>query len=162
MTAPPPKRLLVCVDFSEVTDAVVAQAQSVAALTGAAVRVLYVAAPDPDFVGFEAGPDAVRRQVAQSLREEHAKLERIVERLRSEGIAASPMMVQGSTVSTILDQARRFEADLIVLGSHGHGALFHLIAGSVAEGVLRESAASVLVVPAKQATAAANDKRTSA
>jgi nucleotide-binding universal stress UspA family protein len=149
MTTAPPKRLLVCVDFSEVTDAVVAQAQSLATLTDATVRVLHVAAPDPDFVGFEAGPDTVRHQVALSLREEHAKLERIAERLRSEGIAATPMMVQGSTVATILAQARRFEADLIVLGSHGHGALFHLIAGSVTEGVLREGGFSVLVVPAK-------------
>lgn len=162
MTATPPKRLLVCVDFSEVTEAVVAQAQSIATLTSARVRVLHVAAPDPDFVGFEAGPDSVRHQVALGLREEHAKLERIAERLRSEGVAASPMMVQGSTVATILDQARRFEADLIVLGSHGHGALFHLIAGSVAEGVLREGAVSVLVVPARQATATAQGGRTSA
>jgi nucleotide-binding universal stress UspA family protein len=153
MTTVPPKRLLVCVDFSEVTEAVIAQAQSVAALTSAAVRVLHVAAPDPDFVGFDAGPDAVRRQVALGLREEHAKLERIAERLRSEGVAASPMMVQGSTVATILEQARRFDADLIVLGSHGHGALFHLIAGSVTEGVLREGTVSVLVVPAKRLAA---------
>jgi nucleotide-binding universal stress UspA family protein len=140
-------RILVCVDFSEVTDAVVEHAKAIAALAGAEARVLHVAAPNPDFVGFEAGPDSVRRQVAQTLREEHKNLEVIAQRLAEANVRATSIMVQGPTSETILEHTRRFRADLVVLGSHGHGALYHLLAGSVAEEVLRKSSVPVLVVP---------------
>ena len=140
-------RILVCVDFSEVSDAVVEHAKTIAALAGAEVRVLHVAAPDPDFVGFEAGPDSVRRQVAQTLREEHKTLETIARRLAEANVRAASIMVQGPTAETILEHVRRFRADLVVLGSHGHSALYHLLAGSVAEEVLRKSSVPVLIVP---------------
>jgi nucleotide-binding universal stress UspA family protein len=140
-------RILVCVDFSEVTDAVVEHAKAIAALAGAEARVLHVAAPNPDFVGFEAGPDSVRRQVAQTLREEHKNLEVIAQRLAEANVRATSIMVQGPTSETILEHTRRFRADLVVLGSHGHGALYHLLAGSVAEEVLRKSSVPVLIVP---------------
>jgi nucleotide-binding universal stress UspA family protein len=140
-------RILVCVDFSEVTDAVVEHAKAIAALAGAEARVLHEAAPNPDFVGFEAGPDSVRRQVAQTLREEHKNLEVIAQRLAEANVRATSIMVQGPTSETILEHTRRFRADLVVLGSHGHGALYHLLAGSVAEEVLRKSSVPVLIVP---------------
>jgi nucleotide-binding universal stress UspA family protein len=140
-------RILVCVDFSEVTDAVVDHAKAIATLAGAEARVLHVAAPNPDFVGFEAGPDTVRNQVAQTLRDEHKALEILAHRIAEANVRAAPLMVQGATAATILEQIRRFRADLVVLGSHGHGALYHLLAGSVAEEVLRKSSVPVLVVP---------------
>ena len=145
---PAVERILVCVDFSEVTDAVVGYAKTLSALARAEVRLLHVAAPNPDFVGFEAGPDVVRNQVAVALREEHRKLEHLAEMFAEANVRATPLMVQGATSDTILEQARRYSANLIVLGSHGHGALHDLIAGSVAREVLKKSAVPVLVVPA--------------
>ena len=145
---PAVERILVCVDFSEVTDAVVGYAKNLSALAGAEVRLLHVAAPNPDFVGFEAGPDVVRNQVAVALREEHRKLEHLAEMFAEAKVRATPLMVQGPTSDTILEQARRYSASLIVLGSHGHGALHDLIAGSTAREVLKKSPVPVLVVPA--------------
>src|SRR5687767_10827690 len=100
------QRLLVCVDFSEVTDAVVEQTKIIARLASAEVKLLHVAAPNPDFVGFEAGPDAVRKQVARTLRDEHKRLEELAAHLQQANVAATHVMVHGSTVETILEQAR--------------------------------------------------------
>ncbi len=152
MTATAIERILVCVDFSEVTDAVIDHAKAVAALAGAEARVLHVAAPNPDFVGYEVGPVAARQQVAQSLRTEHRMLEDLAKRLAEANVRAAPSMVQGPTAATILEQIQRYRADLVVLGSHGHGALRHLLAGSVAEEVLRKSKVPVLVVPSRVAS----------
>ncbi len=148
MSHPKLGRILVAIDFSEVTDAVVASATLIARLSDAEIRLLHVAAPNPDFVGFEAGPDVVRDQVAHTLRAEHAALEALAARLKESNIRATPLMVQGPTAQTIVEQTRRFAADLVVVGSHGHGRLRHLLTGSVAEGVLRDSTVPVLVVPA--------------
>ncbi len=143
------KHILVCVDFSDATDAVAEQGIVMARAQGAEVRLLHVAAPEPDFVGYEAGPPTVRDDVAKGLRDEHRSLAAVAERFSAAGVVVKPLMVQGPTVQTILDHARRFDAGLVVVGSHGHGALFQLLAGSVTEGVLRRSRAPVLVVPSR-------------
>ncbi|MDW7645006.1 MAG: universal stress protein [Desulfuromonadales bacterium] len=53
----------------------------------------------------------------------------------------------GHAVGLILELSDRIEADLVVLGSHGKGALKYTFLGSVAEKVLRKSRRPVLVVP---------------
>lgn len=51
----------------------------------------------------------------------------------------------------LLAEQGRLAADAIVLGSHGHGALYDLLVGSVAEGVLRRAPCPVVVVPSRPA-----------
>lgn len=53
----------------------------------------------------------------------------------------------GNPVALILQQADDYGADLIVLGSHGKGALKYAFLGSVAEKVLRKSHRPMLIVP---------------
>jgi nucleotide-binding universal stress UspA family protein len=50
-------------------------------------------------------------------------------------------------VQTILEQAEKLDAEVIVMGSHGRGKLFDLVVGSVSAGVIRKSPVAVLVVP---------------
>jgi nucleotide-binding universal stress UspA family protein len=54
---------------------------------------------------------------------------------------------RGSAVDKILDTASRIHADVIVLGTHGHGRLFHTMFGSVRESLLRDAPCPVVVVP---------------
>jgi nucleotide-binding universal stress UspA family protein len=150
-------RVLVCVDLSNVTDAVVEQGALIAGALGAEVRLLHVGAPDPDFVGYGVGPDTVRDGVARTLREEHRALDRLVARFQAANVVVKPLMIQGPTVATILEQAESFGCDLLVLGSHGHGALFSVLAGSVTQGVLHAATVPVLVVPSRRASSEAAD-----
>ena len=88
-------RILLALDFSSLTSALVAQVQGLAGDSAGSghtveVFVLHVAAPDPDFVGYEAGPQSVRDQRANELREEHRELEALAERLTGGSIA--PML----------------------------------------------------------------------
>lgn len=53
----------------------------------------------------------------------------------------------GDPVTGIVDAAARWGADLIVMGTHPHGALEHFFMGSTAEKVIARSAVPVLVVP---------------
>jgi len=39
---------------------------------------------------------------------------------------------------------------MILLGSHGHGALYHLLIGSVSEGVIRKASCPVIIIPSKK------------
>jgi nucleotide-binding universal stress UspA family protein len=113
------------------------------------VYLLHVAEPDPSFVGYEAGPDEVRHDVAVEFKREHEHLHEMADRLREKGHAVQALMVQGPTVQTILDQAKRLDAEVIIVGSHGRGKLFDLVVGSVSAGVIRKAKVPVLVVPSR-------------
>ena len=47
----------------------------------------------------------------------------------------------------ILLQEDSLNADLIVMGTHGHGAMYNLLVGGVTKGVLKHSTRPVLLVP---------------
>jgi len=145
--------LLVSIDFSPVTDA---QLEIVDRLARPKreIHLLHVTEPDPSFVGLEAGPEEVQQQVASELQRAHDELDALADRLRAKGHAVQTLLVPGPTVQTILEQAEKLDAELIVMGSHGRGKLFDLVVGSVSAGVIRKSPVPVLVVPARNHPAA--------
>jgi len=138
--------LLVAVDFSAVAED---QLEIVGRLArpNREIHLLHVAEPEPSFIGYEAGPDEVRHKVAVEFRQEHERLHALADRLRDQGHKVKALMVQGPTVETIVRQAEKLEAEVIVVGSHGRGKLFDLVVGSVSAGVIRKSKVPVLVVP---------------
>jgi len=139
--------VLVAIDFSQVTQRIMRVVRRVAKDPGASILLLHVAEPNPDFVGYEAGPDVVQEQVDKEYKKEHKQVRELAGELRREGYKAEDLCIPGSTVETILDEAGRIDAELIIVGSHGHGAKYDLVVGSVTEGVVRQSKRPVLVVP---------------
>lgn len=53
----------------------------------------------------------------------------------------------GNVVDEILECARTLKIDGIVMGRHGHGAMYNLLVGSVTEGVLKRAKCPVVLVP---------------
>jgi nucleotide-binding universal stress UspA family protein len=139
--------ILVPIDFSDIAPQVVETAAALAEARGDEITLLHVALPDPAFVGFEAGPVVVQEAVERDFKEDHEKLEKIRSELATRGLPAGYLHFEGSTAEVILREAKRIHANLIVMGSHGHGALYHLLVGSVTDAVLRKTTCPVLVVP---------------
>ena len=142
--------IIAAVDFSPVTGAVLDALERFAASIEARVWLIHVVAPDPAFVGYEAGPGGVRNQVAAEHRKHHQDLQHLAERLRTAGVETTALLLQGPTVETIISEAGRLPASLIVLGSHGHGRIYDVLVGSVSEGIVRASTVPVLLVPARR------------
>ena len=84
----------------------------------------------------EVTETAARKQV------EH--LEKLVTKT---GVPVSSELVNGFAAGHILELARRLRASYIVLGSHGHTAVYDLLFGSTTHAVLRKAPCPVLVVP---------------
>jgi universal stress protein A len=66
--------------------------------------------------------------------------------LRAKGLKVSTAVEQGNVKSTVLDEAKQWPADLIVLGSHGRTGLDRFLMGSVSDAVVRHAHCSVEVV----------------
>jgi len=141
------KTLLVPVDFSDASAAVLAAAGKLARAFSARVVLLHVAPPDPAFIGYEPGPQTVRDSVARELAAEHRSLQALEKELADTGVSVTALVIQGYPAEKIVAEAAKLSADLIVMGSHGRGMLKHLLVGSVTEGVLRHAACPVMVVP---------------
>ena len=140
-------KLLVGVDLSESTEKIVKKAEEIAKALSAKVWLLHIAEPDPDFVGYKVGPQSVRDSVSKQFHGEHRQIQEIADRMRKTGLNTTALLVQGATVETILKEASELDVDMIVLGSHGRGAIYKLLLGDVSEGVLHKSECPVLFVP---------------
>jgi nucleotide-binding universal stress UspA family protein len=140
--------LLAAIDFSGFTDPILTAVDRItAAAPDTRIWLLHVAEPDPSFVGYEAGPEVVRDQVAAEYRQEHRQLQVCAERLRTAGREVSALLVQGAIADTILAEAARLDIQLIVMGSHGYGIIAELIMGGVSKVVLRRALCPVLIIP---------------
>jgi nucleotide-binding universal stress UspA family protein len=142
--------VLVCVDFSDATDRVLAAADRLAVATDLTVRLVHVAAAEAELAGYDtedfeaATPDKRARQLG----EERDQLAELTARLADRGVTvAEPVLVMGHTAEEILRLAADVRAELVMVGSHGHGGLHHLLVGSVTEDLLRRSTVPVVVVP---------------
>jgi nucleotide-binding universal stress UspA family protein len=81
------------------------------------------------------------------VQEDAARLRELEESLTNHGVKATARQVRGTTLESLLDECDKFSPDLIIVGSHQHGAFYNLVVGSVTAGVLKNAKCPVLVVP---------------
>lgn len=145
--------LLVPVDFSEGVDNLLAAAADLASQLGAELLLFHVVEPVASYVPVGASMDVIAPPPsdwqAEDISDQEKKLEALAIPLRKNGLTVQTLVVSGLAVEEILEQARLRKAAMIVLASHGHGALYHLFTGSVVTGVLKRANCPVLVIPAR-------------
>jgi nucleotide-binding universal stress UspA family protein len=130
------RRILVAVDFSSCSRAALEYACSLAASLGATLEVLFVHQPEPET---EFGPkeSAAARQ----------ELHRFVGTARCEApVPVTERVESGDARDRIVGIAEKDGFDLIVLGTHGRTGRPRMLAGSVAESVVRTSSRPVLTI----------------
>ena len=142
------KTILTPVDFSGITESVIAAAATLAREQHGRIVLLNIA--QPPVVTSEYAPylENLSEIVAVSERAAAKQLERLAERFTSEGLTVETQQQTGVPVTQILQQAQHLAADYIVLGSHGHTAFYDLLVGSTTHGVLLRASCPVVIVPA--------------
>lgn len=141
------KNILVGIDFHEKTEILIDKAFELSKPYNSKIWLLHVAAPDPDFVGYEVGPQYIRDNRAKELRQEHKLILEYVDQLKEKKVDAAGLLIQGATVEVILEESKKLNIDLIISGHHDHSFLYNAFFGSVSSGIVRKSNIPVLVVP---------------
>lgn len=161
------QRILVPVDGSATSKRGLQEAIRLAALTHGRLRLLHVV----DELSFALGMSAYAGYAGEwvgELREAGTRLlEEAKTAAQAAGIEADVALFDsfsGSVHELITEEAKRWHADLIVIGTHGRRGVGRLVMGSSAENVLRFSTVPVLLVrapdeapakPARQSVSAA-------
>lgn len=139
------KHILAAVDFNETSEHALDQALSLAKDTGAKVTVIHVyGLPIYRFADSEYVPtadEAVRVATAAQ-----KGLDALVARHRDRGVPMETVVNAGAVEEELCAEATRVGADLIVIGTHGRGAIGRAILGSVAQNLIRTAPVPVLTV----------------
>jgi universal stress protein A len=142
------KNILVATDFGAASDAALRYGRALAARFGARLHVLHVTENSyltaASAYGYVSIPPGIQMEIEAAAAKQTDGLLTDEERRTHQAIAVT--ITAGSPSAAIVDYARRHDIDLAVLGTHGRGALSHLLMGSVAERVVRTAPCPVLTV----------------
>jgi len=145
-----PGHVICATDFSETSQAVVELAARLAQREGARLHLVHVVEnpfQQPWLTGAEGidFAELLRRRIDNA---EH-ELALLAGKLPPPAPSALPSVMIGRPADEIVRHARDYEAELIVIGTHGHDGLQRVLLGSVADRVIRQATCPVLVVPSR-------------
>jgi nucleotide-binding universal stress UspA family protein len=144
-------KILLAIDGSVFSDRAVDEVARRPWPTGSEVRVISVVEPPMTPITEPFVLPALYWEEAEQAAEEHARdaLNRALQSLRAqqgESLQIATEMLKGYPKQVILDDAERWEADLIVVGSHGRRGLTRLLLGSVSQAVAAHAGCCVEIV----------------
>jgi nucleotide-binding universal stress UspA family protein len=145
-------RILVALDGSDTASHALDAALKLAANHGAQLLPLYVI--DVPVIAYDA-PGFDPSIIRNAFEEEGRRIASDAQaRLAKRGVTGTPRVVEisppGEDVAHRINAtAREWQADLIVMGTHGRRGLRRMVLGSVAERVLRSAICPVLMIPAR-------------
>lgn len=139
------QHILVTLDGSELSEAILQPATDVARATGARFTLVHVVSPSA-ILGARVFP-LMPDDTTPAMETAEVYLEEMAERLRSRGVQQVDVCVEEHDVThqAIADIGMKRDADLIAMATHGYGGLRRALLGSVADKVLRSSPLPLLV-----------------
>lgn len=148
------ERILVPIDGSETSMAGLREAVKLAAALHSQVRILHVV--NEFILDYSYGAAMYANNLIESLRETGKHIVQQGEKIaREHGVSVEGVLVESigeAAASLILTQARDWDANLIVMGTHGRRGLRRIVLGSDAENVVRQSPQPVLLVHGEAAS----------
>ena len=143
----PLKKIMCPVDFSEHSFKALKIAREMAEKFSAELYIPHIILPVPLV---PTPPHPVSFDVAtyrENLKENSQKtLQKIIEEKTSDSIQTFAIVEQGDPAHEIMKIVKEKKIDLIVISTHGHSGLHHLIFGSVAEKIIRHTSCPVLTI----------------
>jgi nucleotide-binding universal stress UspA family protein len=144
-------KILLAIDESKYSTAAVREVAKQPWPKGTTVRVLTIAEPLPQVA---TEPWYSARESLEQIDQEVQKRARTLTKktadsLKKKGFKVETAVRRGDPRSEIVDEAKKWKADLIVMGSHGYTGIKRLLLGSVASSVVIHAPCSVEIVRQK-------------
>ncbi len=148
---PSARRILIGTDGSDVATSAISFVGGSRLFESSTARVIYAVDVDPSWwMGFTPGDAATAVDPYVSVVDEgRVRGDKVASAaatlLRFDGLDTSTVVHKGPAAAAIVQEARTWNADLVVVGMRGNGLMKRLLLGSTARSVLHHAAASVLI-----------------
>ncbi|OUS29879.1 hypothetical protein A9Q98_05695 [Thalassotalea sp. 42_200_T64] len=139
------QKILVPIDFSHGIEQIIHKSMQMAKAFSGAIYLVHVEQPIKDSSGRDHGDPVA--EMANDYPDQTATLNALAQRIRNDGIETHAIFIEGVPSLTILDVAQKVSAELIVMGTHGHGVITSFLLGGVSQAIIKKSACPVLLVP---------------
>lgn len=141
------RRILYASDFSRASRPAFARAVALAKAGRALLTIVHLMMPVVPLVGYGYVSPRLEKDLARRVRASAQRgVGRLVTKAKTAGARATGLVLEGAPADRIVRAARARRADLIVMGTHGRGAMAKLFLGSVAGRVIATSPCPVLTV----------------
>jgi nucleotide-binding universal stress UspA family protein len=138
-------KILVPIDFSEISERILPLALFVAEKFAAELHVIFVAEDIFTYSGYTMGDFPMVQFEEDNLANSKKRLEDFLEKYRSGSrIPMQNKVLQGQVAREIVDYSKAQDIDLIVMGTHGYRGLEKMFMGSVTDRVLKLASCPVL------------------
>jgi universal stress protein A len=133
------------IDFSELSMAAVPWAKRMAAVTNGAVHCVYTVEPPQVYSALDMAP-AIPLPTTDDLTSSARKQLEAFASEQLAGIDTKTEILIGKPSAQIVAYAKKIDAALIVMTTHGYSGLEHVVLGSTTETVLRKASCPVLSI----------------
>jgi nucleotide-binding universal stress UspA family protein len=143
-------KILLAIDGSPCSEAAVREVAGRPWPPGSEVELITVInaplVPDPFLIGVMVYEEMMekQRQKAPEL------LEKAADQIRHSGLPVTTNVLRGDAKERIVEEAEQWDADLVIVGSHGYGAVKRFVLGSVSHAVAMHSPCSVEIIRCRE------------
>ena len=141
------KKIYVPIDNTDISDKVLREAINLAKSSGAQLRIGHVVNLEQITFGIEMVGVAELKDALLNIGK--TLIDQVKARLDSEGVSAEVKLIEnyGSDIASLIAaDAKEFNADLFVLGSHHLGSFSHFISGGIAEDLANDTDIPILLI----------------
>ncbi len=146
-------KMLIATDASEYSNAAIDKGLEMLKTDDIEIKIVSVIEPPlttaEPFAGavdlYRETENAVHRQAETAVSAGENRVRSLLGAKLPESALSTDILI-GSPARRIVEEAQKWEADLIVIGSHGYGFWERMMLGSVSQSVVQHAPCSVLVV----------------
>lgn len=138
------KKILIPIDFSDYSIKALQYAADLVELFHADVVLIYVIEPGVFPADFSLGQITIPANMEETEKNAKNELQKICDKYLSKEVKSEIIVEAGTPFIQIIETARDKDVDLIIIASHGHTGVEHLLFGSTAEKVVRKAPCPVL------------------
>jgi nucleotide-binding universal stress UspA family protein len=140
--------ILAAIDLSSNVENILEVAKDFARVFGAELVLATVERELPGAEGIESSEEGdVTDELNESYGEDIHELHALARHISAEGIDCRAIILEGVTAHRLSLAANEMDADLIILGNHGHSPLYDALIGGTAHGMVQFAKQKILLVP---------------
>lgn len=134
------------IEATTISSPVVERTIQLAAAFSSRTHIIHIVPPAREPI-YNFDRDVFQAEIISGLREKQSYLEKVAAQMRTATIDVTPLLERGPIIKTIIREADRLSADLVIIGRDKQGPLFKALMDHTDKGLLAKSNCPIMFVP---------------